>query len=65
MDSVIEGGPASGGAPYPGDMININPKTGIEIYAHELGHIASQQTKVGKLASQLRVLILSCSKLLV
>lgn len=57
VDSVIEGGPAYAGsstANYPESLVTINPKASREIYAHELGHLASQQTKVGQIASQLR-----------
>ena len=35
-------------------FVNINPAAGREIFAHELGHLASQQTDVGRLASNLR-----------
>ena len=38
----------------PNPFININPKAGREFYAHELGHLASQQTDIGHLAATLR-----------
>ena len=40
--------------PSKDPAININPKASRELYAHELGHLASQQTDVGHLVASLR-----------
>ena len=45
---------ASSTAPGSTPAISINPKAGREFFAHELGHIASQQTDLGHLAATLR-----------
>ena len=59
LDKVMESGAlkqaGSSTASNPdGPFININPTAGREIFAHELGHLISQQTDVGRLASNLR-----------
>ena len=48
------GGYASSTAPGKTPTISINPKAGREFLAHELGHIASQQTDLGHLAATIR-----------
>ena len=56
--------PSSSGAPYPGDMININPKV-YEIFAHmNQGHIVFLVNGT-KTRSQNSGLILNCKQLLV
>ena len=37
-----------------GPFININPTAGREIFAHEVSHLISHQTDVGRIAAQLR-----------
>ena len=45
---------AGSSAPGKSPLITINPKAGREFFAHELGHLASQQTDLGHLAATLR-----------
>ena len=45
---------AGSSAPGQGPNININPNADRAYFAHEMGHIASQQTDIGHLAASLR-----------
>ena len=45
---------AGSSAPGKDPLININPNADRALFAHELGHLASQQTDVGHLAASLR-----------
>ncbi len=45
---------AGSSAPGNDPLININPNADRALFAHELGHLASQQTDVGHLAASLR-----------
>lgn len=45
---------AGSSAPGKDPIININPNSDRALFAHELGHLASQQTDVGHLAASLR-----------
>ena len=57
LHSVLKNGTDYAGSSFVGNnepFININPKAGREFYAHELGHLASQQTDVGRAAAALR-----------
>ena len=45
---------AGSSAPGRDPLININPNADRALFAHELGHLASQQTDVGHLAASLR-----------
>ena len=56
VNQVIDKPTAYAGSTAPGQApgISINPNSDRALYAHELGHLASQQTDVGQLVAQLR-----------
>ena len=56
LDQVIQRPTAYAGssAPHKKPGISINPNASRELFAHELGHLASQQTDVGRYVAELR-----------
>ena len=54
-DAMFSSNTYAGNAPIPsGYRININPNADSSYLAHELGHVAAQQTDVGKFISDMR-----------
>lgn len=56
VGTVMDNPTAYAGSTAPGESpgISINPNSDRALFAHELGHLASQQTDVGHLAASLR-----------
>ena len=56
VGTVIDNPTAYAGSSAPGKTpsVSINPNSDRALYAHELGHIASQQTDLGQLAANIR-----------